>query len=772
MTRRLIIVVLLAYILVGFAYAVTTPIFEASDELWHYPVIQHLSRGGALPVLNPDVPGPWRQEAGQPPLYYLIMAVATGWIDTSDMTVIRWLNPHADSGVITEDGNINLVFHTEAERFPWSGTVLAVRLVRLLSVLMGAGTVYLTYRLGMELKPQCPLLAACAAGVVAFTPMFVFISGAVNNDSLAVLLASWIVFVVARMGVQGDTATKYRFALNWEWNRVRGHISLTHVLLGVLLGLGALTKLAVLTLLPIVAVMIVYNESSRWWANPNRTSLHVFGLHALSLLLQILVTYGIAALIAGWWYIRNLRLYGTLTGVDAFISVLGRRAHPAPLAQLWSERGGFMKSYWGLFGGVNLPLADWVYTMLNTLAVLAAIGVVIFVFRKWMDDRWTARRWFPLVTISAFVLAIVVSLVRWSTDTWSSQGRLVFTAIQSISVLFTFGIVSLIPRRFLWWRHRVIVLVVLLLFAITTSAPANVIVKAYAVPPSADLSAISHPVDIDFGLQQSPPEMRLLGYTLENDTVHPSDNVVITLYWQALKVMDNDWSVFVHLMDEDGFLVGQRDSYPGLGLLPTSMMNPNQTVADRYVVPIPSTAYAPTRLKTVVGLYDYDTAERLVTFEGLDSAVLDIVALDELPGDLPNPQSINFQHQIELVGYDLDVRLVEAGDPLVITLYWRGKRSLNANYSVFAHIRGVGESLWGQHDSWPAYGASPTVTWVPGEVVKDEHTIIVAPNTPPDTYSLEIGLYDESGRRLQLINADGRWTDNFVDLSMVRVIEN
>ena len=34
-------------------------------------------------------------------------------------------------------------------------------------------------------------------------------------------------------------------------------------------------------------------------------------------------------LIAGWWYLRNVQLYGDVTGISAFIDVLGKRAAPA-----------------------------------------------------------------------------------------------------------------------------------------------------------------------------------------------------------------------------------------------------------------------------------------------------------------------------------------------------------------------------------------------------------------------------------------------------------
>ena len=36
---------LAAFTLLGFLYATTTPLFEASDELWHYPMVKRLADG-------------------------------------------------------------------------------------------------------------------------------------------------------------------------------------------------------------------------------------------------------------------------------------------------------------------------------------------------------------------------------------------------------------------------------------------------------------------------------------------------------------------------------------------------------------------------------------------------------------------------------------------------------------------------------------------------------------------------------------------------------
>ncbi|HRO25546.1 MAG TPA: hypothetical protein PLR07_14760, partial [Promineifilum sp.] len=179
--RRLLSLILALYLILGFTYALLTPPFEASDELWHYPMIRHLADGNPLPVqvFDPALAGPWNQEASQPPLYYYLGALLTFPIDQSDMETVRRQNPHVDTGVLTPDGNTNLVVHDPAAD-PWSGSLLALRVVRLFSVLLGAATVYLTWRIADETAPGRPEIALGAAAINAFLPMFLFISGAVN----------------------------------------------------------------------------------------------------------------------------------------------------------------------------------------------------------------------------------------------------------------------------------------------------------------------------------------------------------------------------------------------------------------------------------------------------------------------------------------------------------------------------------------------------------------------------------------------------------------
>ncbi|MCB8925043.1 MAG: glycosyltransferase family 39 protein [Ardenticatenaceae bacterium] len=460
--KRWLRLILGLFVLLGAMYALVTPVFEASDELWHYPMIRHLADGNPLPVqvFDPAQAGPWKQEASQPPLYYYLGAALTFWIDASDMETIRWENPHVNNGIITADGNINLTIKNP-DWNPWQGTLLAVRIVRLFSVLLGAATVYLTYLIGKELAPNRPEIALGAAALNAFTPMFLFISGAVNNDNLAIPLASLAILLMiravgGRLSVSGNWITDNGLPITDYWK--------TWLLIGTVIGLAILTKEGTFGLLPLAlgTIFIAY------WKGKRNAELHgepqsyaekreVFwgdifrnlGWTAVSFLILLLPVI----LIAGWWYWRNIVLYDDFLGWNAFIAVLGQRAHPASLAQLWSERWGFMLSYWGLFGGVNVPMPLWLYHILNGIVVVGVGGFVIYLAREIRDWRLEIRRnlqspisnlqtvisnlldfvtnKFALVVCLLFVAAVVVGLIQWATTTWSSQGRLVFTAMSA-----------------------------------------------------------------------------------------------------------------------------------------------------------------------------------------------------------------------------------------------------------------------------------------------------------------------------------------------------
>lgn len=759
--RAVLAVILVTFVVLGFTYALVTPAFEASDELWHYPMVRHLAEGNPLPVqvFDPAQAGPWKQEASQPPLYYYLGAALTFWIDTSDMEQVRWLNPHVDNGVITPDGNTNLAIHDPGAS-PWEGTLLAVRIVRLASVLLGAATVYLTYRIARLAAPRQPGVYLGAAAANAFTPMFLFISGAVNNDNLALPLASLAVLLMIETVVHGRASAR-------RW-----------LLLGAVIGLAALTKEGTLGLLPLAWGTAVV---ARWQASPTPGQWRGLPRWLLRGSLDFALLMLPVLLIAGWWYARNIRLYGDLLGWSAFIAVLGERAQPASLAQLWDEREGFLASYWGLFGGVNVPMAGWIYTALNGLLLAAIPGFVLYLLRlargEWERVRGGRQpflavvqdlviRHFGLIVALLFSAAVLYGLVNWTTTTWSSQGRLAFTAISTLSMLWLLGLVGWLPRRAALAGSAALAL---FLLAIAAAAPFLWIRPTYAVRPAARVTDLQ-PAGVTFG-----DRMRLVGYDVSPDgPLYPGDSVEVTVAWEALAPMARDWSVFVHLNDPVlEAPLAQRDMYPGQGLLATRLMQPGQQVVDRYVLRVPRTAEAPAELELMVGLYDFaHPAERLPTEQG-EAAHLATLALAAAPGSVPNPASFNFGDELELVGSRAAPRRAEAGETVGLTLYWRALRPLDHDYTLFAQVLDEDTTRWAASDVPTNAEGLPTSQWPVGEVQVVKMSLALDPATPPGVYPLIVGAYRSTGDggwlRLQIVE-NGRITmTDHLTLTQVRV---
>jgi hypothetical protein len=132
--------------------------------------------------------------------------------------------------------------------------------------------------------------------------------------------------------------------------------------------------------------------------------------------------------------------------------------------------------------------------------------------------------------------------------------------------------------------------------------------------PAWDPSVITHPADAGLG-----PAVRWRGYDLDTTTFRPGDAVPITLYWEATTPVGQDWTTFIHLLDENGEKVGQVDQPPGDGYYPPSGWQPGLLVADQYELPLDS-ALKPGRYKLIFGWYR--GGDRLSWDDGQDTREL------------------------------------------------------------------------------------------------------------------------------------------------------
>ena len=109
----------------------------------------------------------------------------------------------------------------------------------------------------------------------------------------------------------------------------------------------------------------------------------------------------------------------------------------------------------------------------------------------------------------------------------------------------------------------------------------------------------------------------LAGYALPATTYRAGDTVRFTLFWEALAMPANSYTVFTHIVaDDPAQKIGQRDQPPVAGKHPTSTWQRGDFITDSYAVPIDSNT-RPGSYRVIVGLYRPETLERLpITLDG------------------------------------------------------------------------------------------------------------------------------------------------------------
>ncbi len=442
--------VLAMFVALGVLYSVTVPVLEKPDEAYHFFFFQHLLEEKKLPMMGTAGENLWEQEGSQPPLYYLLAALSTSWVDSSDARDLYWVNPQRNLGDPGDPGNKNFIVHTEREAWPYRGATLAIHLCRWLSLFFGAGTVAVTYAIARLVFPGRPLMALGAAAVTAFIPQFIFVSSSVSNDSLIAFLCALGLWQLLLM-VSKPMPPPFR----------------AYIWLGCTVGLAALTKLSGLALLGLTVGALAWLI----WRRPSLRRSYVIGGLAVTALV---------ALIAGWWYLRNLRLYGDLSGIGEHLAIMGGRRElpPLTLESVRSELFGLRASFWGLFGWFSILMPAWTYLLLDLLTALGGLGLVAW----WVRTGAEHRRRMGLLLL--WLVVVAASLVRWTLLTHASQGRLLFPALPAFACGLAAGWDALIPTRgrLARWRGALLLASTTWLLVLSVAAPSQVIAPAYQLP--------------------------------------------------------------------------------------------------------------------------------------------------------------------------------------------------------------------------------------------------------------------------------------------------
>ncbi len=570
------------HVVLALWWGTVVPLGEGPDEPGHFRYALFLAREGQLPVQQPDgsasdVPG----EGHQPPLAYWLLQPAVRWLPVAE----RVLELGADPDFIHSGGDQpNAYFRMSNDIWPYRGIGLSWHLARALSAILGGVTVALTYLLarqcfGSESGRQWVALGAAA--LVAFTPQFIFGNALVSNDPLMIALAAGLLWSCVAIVQQQHNRKSVADA-------------------GLLLGLLLITKQSALALVPLPFLALALR------GNPKRA------------VGDGLIISGLAVVLAGWWYLRNLRLYGDLLGLAAFQETFATQDFSLTSWRDWTNGlWNLLRSSWGNFGWQTLPLNDAAYWTFTTFLVLGLIGLVVSFRQGWWRERGKLALLLSAAIGLVFAWTVAFAHVA-GTVAW--QGRFLFPAVAAFAVLLACGLANVLPGRSGLWSLLGLLFVLALALPVGLIRPAY---RTYVLPTQpADFGNVYGRFDI--GWKQGV-ELRNVEFPRE---VTRGGTAPITLTWHAREQMDRPWSVFVHLVDAQEQIVDQTNAQPQDGAFPTNSWVRGDWVRDTQELELHHAQ--PGLYRMWIGLWDPATGARLGVYDRAGTLVGDRVEVGPL----------------------------------------------------------------------------------------------------------------------------------------------
>lgn len=397
--RVLLPLILLAYAVLAVLYAVGTPAWQVPDEPAHYNYVRQVAEGGCCPVLTAE---DWDADM-------LERLKASGFDPQllGDLPAIQY-----------EDHQPPLYYLLAAPVYALTGGSLTA--LRLFSAALGAGVVLCIYGIARLASGGVGVVALGAAAFAAFIPQHIAILAGAGNDSLAelivgvgLLLAVWTV----TPGAAGRPA------------------ALPAVGMGLVMGLGFLTKASTFLLAPVLLLALVL----RWRREPDRR---------WGALLRAGALFAVPALALGiLWWARNVGVYG-------WPDVMGLARHDAvvvgqPRTADWISREGLgawladgvattFRSFWGQFGWMGVPMPGWVYLALLAFTVVSYAGLLPLARRARWRALPPARRDAILLLGAVYVLGIA-QFVYYNTAFVQFQGRYLYPALAAFALVYAAG---------------------------------------------------------------------------------------------------------------------------------------------------------------------------------------------------------------------------------------------------------------------------------------------------------------------------------------------
>jgi hypothetical protein len=434
-------------------WALLTPAFQAPDEVDHFAYTQSLVERGEAPSRNPAALAD-RWASAEALLLDDMGFLTDHQVGGSRLPWTTREQAHYRSQVATlhlssadggghetaaTHGAIYYAALAPAYMLASSSPLAQLTLMRLTSALIGALTVLFAFLLARELAPGRPWLAVLAALLVAYEPMYGFISGSVNNDVGINAGAAALELLLIRMLRRGVT-------LPWG------------MLTGALLIVLPIIKGTAYSLYPVAAIAFL----ATLWRHHRRTE----ALGWAGVALGAVAVRELAVHLSGAFSRSSGNTPGVGSSVNASSAAL---EHPFDyLAYLWEvflprlsfmaphfEATGwpafaiFVERGWGAFGWYDVYFPAWVYIVLVVAMLIVPILAIVAARLEWAFIRSHALELailllVPIAVVAGFDAAFYIHGARRYVPEF---GRYAFPAIAPLAVLVVASLHAFGRRR-------------------------------------------------------------------------------------------------------------------------------------------------------------------------------------------------------------------------------------------------------------------------------------------------------------------------------------
>jgi Predicted membrane protein (DUF2142) len=438
-------------------WALITPPFQVPDEPDHFAYTQSLVERGERPAGSPASPLlRWSssEDLALEDTGFLtdhqVGDTKAPWSSAQEQTYKRdvaTIHPRGSDGggneTAASHGPVYYALLAPAYAVATSSPFSQLTLMRFASAVIGALTVLFTFLLVRELAPGRPWLAVLAALLVAFQPMYGFMSGGVNNDVGVNAGAAALEFLMIRILRRGITL----------------RTGLATAVVAVLLPMVKGTALSIYPLLAFVVLLTLWrshrSRDLRAWAGAGVGAGATAGLASVAFSAWSPAAVAGGAGGGGGLAANTEAVSEALRHIPDYFAYVWQvflprlsfmRRHfppgPKPVYVIFVQRG------WAALGWYVIFFPKWVYSVLEGLMIAAIPAGFV---AAWRERDWLRRNWaVATVVLLAPVLVLVgfeaAYYVRTVHAVIPEFGRYEFPAIAPLAAIVV-GILHFAGRR-------------------------------------------------------------------------------------------------------------------------------------------------------------------------------------------------------------------------------------------------------------------------------------------------------------------------------------